>query len=717
MSTRLVPPKHRPWIPLPYMARAAEFLASHYRAGLPLKPGGRKTSITLAAFELLRRRGHARTMLVVAPLRVARQVWKQEAEKWSDFQHFTFAHVTGDAKTRAKALKSGADIYLINYENLPWLAKQYMGRSLPFDVVTFDELTKMKNASAERHKAIRPRLAGVKYRWGLTGSLFAKGHMDIFGQQLILDDGAALGRYITRYRDTYFSVGYNGFDYDLIPGSEKRIVEKLAPYWFYMDDADYAQLPPLVDVPHIGTMEPQQRNLYDRMRKAALIQIGAHTITAANAGAVYSKLAQLANGAIYRDGHTASDEFEAVHELKLDMLEELLDELNGEPLLVAYEFQHDLLRIQERFGKRFGGKVPYLGDGTTAKQENEWVAAWNNRELPLLLAHPQSAGHGLNMQEGQAYNVAWFSVTWDWELYDQFIRRVRRSGNEQARIFNHLLIVRGTIDEEKLRSITEKDFTERSLMTALNNQIQAELAGSTQENSEMVAKLSRPSEAPPAASSGWGGAPTGQAASAPVPPATPPESASQPAPSGWGGGAQAGAPPAGGSAWGGAPDPTTEQRQRIQEQIAPQPDRAAAAVSAFSGGAVGAALDAVRNADYGVGEQPAQQPASGGAWAPPPQEQAPAQQPAAGSGWGGGTGANEPPFDGGKPAEEKPVEEKPARKPRATKAAAAPSDTDAALIQARGAVIAALISQSGDDDSVDDLIDIAREFMSFVAEG
>lgn len=684
-STRLVAPKHMPWTPLPYMRRAVDFLKGHYRAGLPLLPGGRKTSITLKAFSELKAEGKVSTMLVVAPLRVARQVWRQEGAKWNDFRHLTFAGVYGEAKARTKALNSGADVYLINYDNLAWLAKQYMGRPLPFDVVVFDELTKMQNAQAERHKAIRPRLSGIGYRWGLTGSLFAKGHMSIFGQQLILDDGAALGRYITHYRDTYFSVGFNGFDYDLIPGSERRIIEKLAPYWFYMDPADYAQLPPLVDVPHIGDLEPQQRNLYERMKRDALISIGDNTITAANAGAVYSKLAQLANGAIYLDGHSTAEEFELVHDLKLTMLEELLDELNGEPLLLGYEFQHDLIRIAAWYKKRTGKVLPYLGRGTKAKQEDEWIAAWNRGELELLAAHPQSAGHGLNMQEGDACNIAWWSVTWDWELFDQFIRRVRRSGNEAMRIFNHLLIVRGTIDEEKLQSVSDKDFTERRLMSALNSQILAEGAGPTQETN-MVTKLSRPQgEAGNGggAPSGWGSTGQRQTAADDAPRG---RSGDQPQ-NDRGGGAPAG--------WGGTThDEHADQRGRIQDKIAP--DRSGEARSSFSGG-VGDRMQQVAGNDYGQAGD----------------EQQPEQQGGGGRGGWGGAPAGEAPFEGSKDAgAEKPS--KPRRS--ATKTDAPAVSAEMTLIEARSVVLAAVV-QSSPDAEVNDIIDITRGLMAFVEQG
>lgn len=689
-ETRLAPAAHREWVPLPYMRRAVDFLKSHYVAGLPLRPGGRKTSITLCAFTELQQEGKARTMLVIAPLRVCRQVWRQEAAQWTQFRHLKFALLHGPKKLQA--LRSGADIYLINPEGVAWLCSQYMGRRLPFDVVAIDELTKFQNAQAERHKALRPRLKGVPYRWGLTGSLFAKGYMGIFGQQLILDDGAALGRYITHFRDKYFQVAFNGFDYDLLPGAEKRIIEKMAPYWFYVDESDYAQLPEIVDVPRIAEMSAKERAAYEKMKRDMILQLPEGEVTAANAGACYSKLAQMANGAVYLDDRSVAK----IHDLKLDMIEELLDELNGEPLLVGYEFNHDLERIRERFGK----DVPYLGKGTTAKQEDQWVAAWNRGEIPLMLAHPQSAGHGLNMQQGQARHVCWFSVTWDWENYDQFIRRVRRSGNNNAQVFNHILVVKGTLDEEKLAAIKDKDFTERRLTVALNKEILRDSQDQPEAGEKhMVAKLSRPDAG--AAPAGWGAQP-------PAPPPQPAPAAPEPPqqmPGGWGAV---------------APDPNAEQRARIQEQIAPQPDRAAEAAAAFSG-AIQQQTAAIQQADYGtLGASPNDRPPAGG-WgapapqpAPPPQQSAPEPTPVAG--WTGAP-SQQPPFDPGN-VETKPAEEeKPKRKTRSKKAeASAASEGSIELMSLRAQVLAAVLTSSP-DLSTEEVVDTARDLMEFVERG
>lgn len=649
---KIIPPAHRPWVPLPYQLRAVDFLASHYSAGLPLKPGGRKTSITLAAFELLRRAGTAKTMLVIAPLRVCRQVWRQEAAKWSDFRHLTFALLHGDNK--GKALRSGADVYLINPEGVAWLAKQYFGRSLPFDVVVIDELTKFMNSQADRFKELRPRLSRVPFRWGLTGSLFAKGHLNIFGQQLILDDGAALGKFFTHFRSKYFRSDYSGFDYEPLPGAEVAITRALSPTWFYMDAADYSQLPPLVDVPRIAEMEPAQRKLYESMKKDMLIDTTEGQITAANAGACYSKLSQMANGAVYMEDRRVV----RLHDLKLEMLDELMDELDGEPLLLAYEFNHDLERLREWYMARTKTELPYLGSGTSTRQETQWVAEWNARKLPLLAAHPQSAGHGLNMQEGQAYNVAWFSVSWDWELYDQFIRRVRRDGNTTTRIFNHLLIVRGTIDELKLAAVHDKDFTERRLVTTLNHEILREAQEAAGEK-PMVAKLSKP--------------PHGDAAPTP----TTAQVVTHATPAGAAGG------------WG-APTTDTSQRERIQETIAPAPDRASAAAAAFSGG-VQAAQGAVEHGDYGAAQQLGN-----------------STGPAGPSGWGAQAGQQSAAEQQGEPA--KPTR---TRTPKLQKDA---NDDHMSLVLARAEIVAAIIRAAPDADE-ETIIDSARTLMVYVESG
>lgn len=501
---RLAVPSYRPWVPEPFQLKAVKHLVDRNAAGLALDPGLRKTTATLAAY--CERQAMAPTrplkMLVIAPLRVCRKVWRQEGKKWEQFRHLRFRLLHGPKKDQE--LKDDADIYLMNPEGCDWLCKKFFGRPLPFDIVTIDELTRFKNAASDRSKALRPRLAQVPTVWGLTGSLMPNGHMDLFGQMLMLDQGAALGKYITHYRDMYFQLGFNGFDYDLMPGAEARITAKIAPYWLQMTAEDYITLPPLV--PDIRPLEltPSARKLYDKMRKDMIAQLPQGVITAANTAACYSKLSQMANGAVY-----VGDQKQAVahiHDVKLDDLEDLIEELDGTPLLVAYEFNHDFDRLRERFGvldKATGKKVlPYLGKGTTVKQEDAWIDAWNRNELPLLFCHPASAGHGLNLQEGNAGHVYWFGITWDFELWDQFIRRLRRSGNDAQRIINHIPQVKGTIDELKYAALGDKDTSQGRLLRALNTVIRLDAETLAAQGdavdyrrTDMVTKLSRPASA------------------------------------------------------------------------------------------------------------------------------------------------------------------------------------------------------------------------------
>ena len=568
-------------------------------------------------------------MLVIAPLRVARETWPAEMAKWEDFADLKHVFLHGPKKDDLLR-KADADVYLMNFEGIPWLCAQYFGRPLPFDVIAIDELTKLKNAQGGRHKALMPRLKrGPRWRWGLTGSLAGDGNYeDVFGQQMVLDDGAALGRFITWYRNQHFDRGFDGFTYFLRRGHEQKILAKLAPYWFRMDEADYAQLPKLVDNPIKLHMSKAQRAQYIAMRDNYLLRLPDKTVTAANAGAAYNKLSQLANGAVYDEGR----EVHKIHDLKIEALDELAEELNGLPCLLAYEFNHDLARLQEWHLKRYDKELPYLGKGSKSADEKRWIAEWNANKLPFLAGHPASMGHGLNLQEGSCTDVCFFSLPWSFELYDQFIRRVWRDGNAAERIFNHMLIIADTIDDDKLASRDTKGFTTLNLVRVLNQEISREEretgidpgTGRQLEN-DMVARLSRPTTAAapaaapaaPPAQGGWGpqgGAPAAVPALAPAP-------APAPAQGGWGPQGAAGpgpqyTPPQGGApaGWGpaaaGAVDPNAAQREAIRGQIAPDPR---AQVGAGFSGAAGAAAAAIQGGDYGA---PATDPAPVGAPAP-----------------------------------------------------------------------------------------------------
>lgn len=486
---------HKEWVPHAYQERAVEHLLDNPIAALFLDPGLGKTSITLEAFRQLKEAGVAKRMLVVAPLRVCQLVWRQEGAQWTQFRDLQFSLLHGTLKQKRAALDADADIYLINPEGIAWLADQVGGglfgkRRFPFDTVVIDELTKFKNARSKRHKALRPLLAKVARRWGLTGTPVPNGYMDLFGQMLILDDGRALGTYITHFRNRYFQQGYTGFDWTLRAGAAKEIEERIAPYVLRMSAADYLDLPQLVNDVREIEMEPKIRKLYAQLKKESVLELGEDgTVVAENAGGVYSKLKQMANGAVYLIDDEGKKKHVWLHDYKLDALEELIEELQGKQLLVGYEFRHDLERLLARFPD-----APYLGHGVSAKKAQEIERAWNAGEMPVLFAHPASAGHGLNFQKGGAGHLCWFSTTVDYELYEQFLKRILRQGNTADRVVNHALVVRGTVDALSLDTIHGKAVTQERFLQALNSELVGAPAADQGDEDMPVRKLRRKSE-------------------------------------------------------------------------------------------------------------------------------------------------------------------------------------------------------------------------------
>lgn len=454
------------WTPSVGQQGAVEFLTRRYNAAIWADPGAGKTSITLTAFAILQEEGFASKMLVVAPLRVCQLVWRQEVAKWNHTRHLKVVLLHGDKKD--ERLQEDADIYLINYEGLEWLASKFKGRRMPWDVIVSDELTKLKNAQSKRFKAIKPHLKHFRYRWGLTGTPAPNGYLDLFGQFLFLDDGGTLGRFYTHYRNQYFQPGYDGFEWELRRGGKEDIEARIAPITYRLP---YTDLPPFIDDPRYIELGKKERDKYKTMASMALVEIEGETVTAANAAAVQGKLRQMANGAVYSSEPAKPGkprEWFHIHDAKLDALEELVEELAGKPLLVAYSFHHDLERILARFGK----DTPYLGSGVTEKRATEIQDAWNQNKIPILLCHPDSVGHGLNLQQGDAAHLCWFSADFNLELYDQFKRRIWRQGNKAERIFNHRLIVKGTVDELVYAALEDKDLTQAELLQRMHEMLQ-----------------------------------------------------------------------------------------------------------------------------------------------------------------------------------------------------------------------------------------------------
>jgi hypothetical protein len=482
-------------VPHVYQQKGSDHLVDNPIAALFFDPGLGKTSITLDAFRRLKEQGLAKRMLVVAPLRVCQLVWRQEAQEWSQFRHLTFSLVHGTPKKKAEALEADADIYLINPEGIPWLVKQLsdprgrlfgMRRTFPFDTVCIDELTKFKNAQSKRHKLFREWAWKAARIWGLTGTPIPNGYMDLFGQIMLLDQGRALGKYISHYRDRYFSVGYTGFDYTLRRGAEAEIEERIKPYVLRMSAADWLELPELTDDVREIELSPAQLKKYRELKKEMVVELeeSGEKITAENSGGIHSKLKQMANGAVYVDRPGGDREHVHIHDLKLDALEELIEELQGQQLLVGYEFQHDLGRLLERFPN-----AAHLA-GVSDKRAQEIEQEWNNGNIKLLFAHPASAGHGLNFQKSSASHLCWFSVTVDLELYEQFLKRILRQGNKSARVINHALVVKNTVDELSKETVDGKAVTQARFLQALGEELELD-----QEEIDMaVRKLKRKSE-------------------------------------------------------------------------------------------------------------------------------------------------------------------------------------------------------------------------------
>jgi len=408
-------------------------------------------------------------MLVIAPLRVVHLVWPAERTKWRDFQHLKMEVLHGPRKDAA--LRRKADIYLINPDGLSWLEEK-LGKNRdkwPFDILCIDESTLVKNSGTLRFKIIRRMLHQFRRRYILTGTPAPNGLHDLFSQVFCLDLGKSLGKYITHYRMQYFDqTGFGGYTYVPRPGAEEKIYAAIAPYILRMDRADYLDLPALVASNTYVELPPKASAAYDKFESDFLLEFGRNkAITAVNAAVLGGKLRQLANGGVYLDAqpNEAKRRVKEFHDAKSVALVELMGELQGHPTLIAYEFLHDAARIQRALKKAGYGDVPRVGGGVSMKDTAAIVAAWDAGELACIVAQPQSVAHGLNLQKtGRA--VIWYSLLWNYELYDQFIQRIWRQGQTE-RVFLHHLVARGTTDEAVLGGLRGKARTQGALLDAL----------------------------------------------------------------------------------------------------------------------------------------------------------------------------------------------------------------------------------------------------------
>lgn len=443
-----------------YQQKAIKFMIERGCAGLFLDPGMGKTSITLATIKLLKSMKMLNKVLIIAPLRVCYATWPAEIEKWDDFQNLTFEVLHGNKKDGK--LHSDADIFITNPESLPWLVAATNGKDFPFDMLVVDESSKFKNPSSKRFKLIKKLLDKFRRRYILTGSPAPNGLLDLFGQVFIMDKGATFGPYVTHYREKFFyPTGFGGYDWKLKDNSEKEIHNLLQPRVMRLAAEDYLELPPLVEVNINVKLPPEAMKTYIEMERKLKTDVEAGQVIAANSAVATLKCRQISNGGIYTNA--IEDEYQNIHMAKAEAVLDLIEELEGQPALVAYDFQHDLDRLKQVLGK----DTPHIGSGVSAKKSQELVQAWNRGDIPVLLGHPSSMAHGLNMQEsGRA--VIWHSLTWNLEEREQFIRRIWRQG-QQGRVFVYNIIAENTIDHAIMLAVARKDKSQKALLNALRD--------------------------------------------------------------------------------------------------------------------------------------------------------------------------------------------------------------------------------------------------------
>ena len=439
--------------PHDYQAYAIDYIKAHPIAAVLLDMGLGKTVISLTAIaDLLFDSFEAHRVLVIAPLRVARDTWPAEIEKWEHLQHLTYSVVVGTPKERRAALMAGADITIINRENLQWLIED-SGFPFDYDMVVIDELSSFKNHQSKRFQALMKVRPKVKRIIGLTGTPSSNGLMDLWAEFKLLDMGQRLGRFISQYRNNYFLPDKrNGqiiYSYKPMPYAEDAIYRKISDVTISMKSTDHLKMPELISSKYEVRLSEEERNRYEELKSQLVLQLPEGEVTAANAASLTGKLVQRANGAIYSDdGDTV--EF---HNRKLDALEDIIEAANGKPLLVAYWFKHDLERIKQRFDVR-------------EIKSSKDITDWNSGKIPVAVIHPASAGHGLNLQAGGS-TLIWFGLTWSLELYQQTNARLWRQGQTAGTVVIQHIITKGTIDERILKALSKKELTQNSLIDAV----------------------------------------------------------------------------------------------------------------------------------------------------------------------------------------------------------------------------------------------------------
>lgn len=443
--------------PHSYQEYAIRYIETHPISALLIDMGLGKTSITLTAIRnLLFDSFEVCKVLVIAPLRVAKNTWTDEIKKWEHLSTLTYSLIVGNENERLSALNEKADIYIINRENVDWLVNK-SGYKFDFDMVVIDELSSFKNHQSKRFKSLMKVRPFVKRIVGLTGTPSSNGLTDLFAEFKILDMGKRLGYFIGQYRNTYFKPDkMNGpivYSYKPLPNAENAIYEKISDITVSMKANEYLKMPELLTSNYVVELSHSEKNQYDEMKKSLVLEITDGEITASNAASLSNKLCQLSNGAIYDDEQNIVE----IHDRKLEALEDIIESMNGKPLLIAYWYRHDLERIKSRFSVR-------------EIKTSEDISDWNDGKIPVALIHPASAGHGLNLQNGGS-TLVWFGLTWSLELYQQTNARLYRQGQKNTVVIQHI-ITKGTIDEQILKALQKKNKTQADLIDAVRTNLE-----------------------------------------------------------------------------------------------------------------------------------------------------------------------------------------------------------------------------------------------------
>ena len=444
--------------PHEYQTYATNFILEHPVAAVLLEMGLGKSVITLTAiYELMLNRFEVQKVLVIAPLRVARDTWPAEIEKWEHLEGLTYSVAIGTEAERLAALKRPAHLYLINRENVDWLITK-SGVPFDFDMVVIDELSSFKSHTAKRFKSLLKVRPTVKRMVGLTGTPSSNGLMDLWAEFRVLDMGQRLGRYITHYRNNFFVPDKRNqqmvFSYKPRPGAEDAIYRLISDITISMKSADFLKMPKCIinEVP--VALSEKEWSVYQALKEDMVVDLKDEEIDAVNAAALSGKLLQMANGAVYNE----EKEVIHIHDRKLDALEDLIEGANGKPVIVAYWYNHDLQRIKERFSVR-------------EIKTSQDIKDWNNGEIPVAVIHPASAGHGLNIQFGGSM-IIWFGLTWSLELYQQTNARLWRQGQQSTVVIHHI-ITKDTIDEDVMKALRKKE----KIQSALIDSVKARIGG------------------------------------------------------------------------------------------------------------------------------------------------------------------------------------------------------------------------------------------------